>query len=33
MGSVFTFSEKNTIKNTMKLANPNDLKFKDIGLK
>ena len=33
MGSVFAFSEKNTIKNTMKLANPNDLKFKDIGLK
>ena len=33
MGSVFTFSNKNTIKETMKLANPNDLKFKDIGLK
>ena len=33
MGSVFVFSEKNTIKNTMKLANQNDLKFKDIGLK
>ena len=33
MGSVFAFSDKNTIKNTMKLANPNDLKFKDIGLK
>ena len=33
MGSVFAFSEKNTIKNTMKLANQNDLKLKDIGLK
>ena len=33
MGSVFAFSEKNKIKDTMKLANPNDLKFKDIGLK
>ena len=33
MGSVFAFSNKNTIKDTIKLANPNDLKFKDIGLK